>query len=65
MTTSCDSLKETVRAWDWTALGAWGGAAGTAGLAAFLWSRRSTDAAARYRARVVLGPGSLGVAGTF
>jgi hypothetical protein len=63
--TSCDSLKESVRGWDWTALGAWGGAAGTAGLAAYLWSRRSTDAAARYRARVVVGPGSLGVAGTF
>jgi len=64
-TTSCDSLKETVRIWDWTAFGARSGAAGTAGLAAFLWSRRSIDAAARYRARVVVGPGSLGVAGTF
>jgi hypothetical protein len=62
---SCDSPKQVVRAWDWIALGAWGGAAGSAALAFLLWSRHVPEEASPSTARVVIGPESLGVAGTF
>jgi hypothetical protein len=62
---SCDSPKQAVRSWDWVALGAWGGAAGTAALAFLLWSRHVPEEPSASAARIVLGPGSLGVAGTF
>ncbi len=65
LTTSCESLKDTVRTWDWTALGAWGGAAASATLAALLLTRHSADEASQPSAHVLVGPGSLGVAGSF
>jgi|SRR5580704_989739 hypothetical protein len=65
MTTSCESLKDTVRTWDWTALGAWGGAAASFTLAALLLTRHSADEPTPRAAHVVVGPGSLGVAGSF
>src|SRR5580658_222229 len=65
LTTSCESLKDTVRTWDWTALGAWGGAAAYATLAVFLLTRYSADGASRSGAHLLVGPGSLRVAGSF
>jgi hypothetical protein len=65
LTTSCEPLKDTVRAWDWTALGAWGGAAASAALAALLLTRHSADEASPRGAHIFVGPGSLGVAGSF
>ncbi len=64
-TTSCASLIETVRTWDWLALGAWGGAAASATLAALLSTRHSSVEAGSGNARIVVGPGSLGVVGSF
>jgi hypothetical protein len=66
-TTSCESLIQTVRTWDWTALGAWGGAAASATLAALLLTRHSSEeGGARIGgAHVFVGPGSLGVVGSF
>lgn len=64
METPCASLKQTVRTWDWAALGAWSGAAASATVAAFLWARHPTEDAPR-GAHLVIGPGSLGVAGSF
>ncbi len=60
---ACDGPKNRVRAWDWTAVSAWGAGAVTATLAAFFWtgpSRRTAPSG-----RLVVGPGSIGVAGTF
>jgi hypothetical protein len=64
MKTPCASLRQTVRTWDWAAFGAWGGAAASATLAAFLWSRHPAEEGPR-GAHLVVGPGSLGVAGSF
>jgi hypothetical protein len=64
MTTPCTSLKQTVRTWDWAALGAWSGAAASATLAAFLWARHPAEEVSR-GAQLVVGPGSLGVTGSF
>jgi hypothetical protein len=64
MTTPCTSLRQTVRTWDWAALTAWSGAAASATLAAFLWARHPTEEGQR-GAHLVVGPGSLGVAGSF
>jgi hypothetical protein len=63
--TSCDVQKQAVRAWDWAAFGAWAGAASSATLAFYLWNRHATEGTAPGAARVVVGPGSLGVAGSF
>jgi hypothetical protein len=65
MTSPCDGDKAPVRAWDWTALAAWGAAAASAAVAVVLWSRQSGDAGLPRAARVVVGPGALGVAGSF
>jgi hypothetical protein len=64
MTTSCTSLRQPVRTWDWVAFGAWSGAAASATLAAFLWARHPAEESQR-GAHLVVGPGSLGVAGSF
>ena len=61
--TSCDDLRGPVRTFDWLALGAWVGAAGAAGLAVVLWTRPASSP--DREARLVVGPGSVGVAGRF
>ncbi len=63
--TSCPSLIATVRAWDWTALGAWGAAGSAVTLATLLWTQHGPSPAPTHGARVLLGPGSVGVAGSF
>jgi hypothetical protein len=60
---ACDGPKNRVRAWDWTAVSAWGAGAVTATLAAFLWIGPSRHSAPS--GRLVVGPGSIGLAGTF
>ncbi|MGA3121238.1 MAG: hypothetical protein ABSF69_10775 [Polyangiaceae bacterium] len=60
---ACEGLKNGVRAWDWTAAAAWG-AAGVSGIvAAVLWSRPSRHATSS--GRLLVGPTSIGVAGSF
>jgi hypothetical protein len=63
---ACDSMKNVVHGWDWVAAAAWAGAAASAGIAIFAW----TTGGASLRpsspsARLLVGPGSLGIAGTF
>jgi hypothetical protein len=60
---ACDGLKNDVRAWDWTAAAAWGAAGVTGIAAAVLWSRPSLRTASW--GRLVVGPTSIGVAGSF
>jgi hypothetical protein len=63
--TSCPALKDTVQGWDWAALGSWSGAAVGATLAVLLLTRRPTETAGPSAAHLVIGPGSVGVAGSF
>jgi len=62
---ACDSLKNSVRVWDWTATGAWAGAVATAAIAAALWARPTREPAPTALGWLVLGPGTVGAAGTF
>ena len=63
---ACDSAKSYVRRWDWTAAGAWTGAAALATLAVLSWTRPPAAAnAGGASARMVVGPGSLDVEGSF
>jgi len=62
---ACDSLKSPVRAWDWTATGAWAGAAITAAVAALLWTRPDRQPAPAALGALVLGPGTVGAVGSF
>jgi len=61
----CDAEKSTVRAWDFTAAGAWIGAAGVATLAVLLWMQPPTPEAEGTHATLVLGPTSAAVWGRF
>jgi hypothetical protein len=63
--TSCPSLKDTVQGWDWAALGSWSGAAVAGTLAVLLLTRRPTETGGPSAAHLVIGPGSVGVAGSF
>jgi hypothetical protein len=69
---ACDSEKNAVRAWDWVAIGAWAGAAAAGTVAVLSLVRlhhegghgRPAPAPPAY-ARVVVGPASVDVEGTF
>lgn len=60
---ACNDLKSPVRAWDWTAAGAWTAAALVATTAIILWTRHSPRAAPS--ASIALGPGTLVAVGNF
>ncbi len=67
---ACESGKNAVRAWDWVSVGAWAGAAAAGAVAVVSLSFASGTMPGRVKpveraARVVVGPGSLGVEGTF
>jgi hypothetical protein len=62
-TDACDSQRNTVRAWDWIAIGAWAGAIATGALATVSFIRLHHDADTS--ARLVVGPGSIGFRETF
>lgn len=64
-TDACDSKKNAVRGWDFTAGGAWIAAATVGTIAVVLWVRPSSPRPAQASARVVLGPGSVGLGGSF
>jgi hypothetical protein len=60
---ACDGSKNTVRAWDSTAAGAWIGAAAVGTVAVLLWAAPSTPSAPRARLR--LGPAAAALEGSF
>jgi hypothetical protein len=62
---ACDSEKNGVRAWDFTAGGAWLGAAAAGALAGFLWSRPSSPSSSAASAQLVVLPGSVVLGGRF
>jgi hypothetical protein len=62
---SCDGQRAAVRAWDWTALGAWTAAAGASALATFFWVRPRTEEATAAALRLELGPTGIRAAGSF
>jgi hypothetical protein len=75
-TDACDSHKNAVRAWDWVGIGAWTGAAafGTVAVLSFVRSHRDAGhasgdhargPASSPTARVVVGPASMDLEGTF
>jgi hypothetical protein len=59
---ACDSQKNGVRAWDFTAAGAWVGAAAVGAIAVVLWTR---PAPASPSAQLLVGPRSIGLEGRF
>jgi hypothetical protein len=59
---ACDPQKNGVRSWDFTAAGAWLGAAAATTVAVILWARPSTAATS---AQLVFGPGSMVLRGGF
>lgn len=59
---ACDSEKNGVRSWDFTAAGAWLGAAAATTVAIILWARPSTSATS---AQLLFGPGSMILRGGF
>jgi hypothetical protein len=61
----CDAQKNTVRAWDFTAAGAWVGAAALGTVAVLLWTQPQTSDAEPARARLLVGPASAAVWGQF
>jgi hypothetical protein len=61
----CDAEKNTVRAWDFTAAGAWIGAAAVGTLAVLLWTRPQSSSSEPAHARLFVGPTSAGVWGQF
>lgn len=63
--TSCDDLRNKVRAWDWVALGSWIGAAGVAVVAIVLWVKPSSSSSRASSARIELRPGGLAFTGSF
>jgi hypothetical protein len=63
-TVSCQESKDRVRAWDFAAAGMWSGAVVAGVIAVALWTR-SSDAPNKGGARLMVGPGELGVEGRF
>jgi hypothetical protein len=61
----CDTEKNTVRAWDFTAAGAWIGAAAAGTFAVLLWMQPPGSGPETVSARLVFGPASAGVWGRF
>jgi hypothetical protein len=62
---SCDGDRNTVRALDWTAAGAWLGAAALGTIAVLTWNGARAESAPAPSTSVVFGPTSAGLAGTF
>ena len=62
-TIGCDDLKQQVQIWDTVALGAWIGAAALTAVAVVLWT--SSPAKPATRGQLYVGPGSLGLRGSF
>ncbi len=58
----CEALRGPVRTWDAVALGSWIGAGALGTIAVVLWL---TPDASKRSARVIVGPGSAGIAGGF
>ncbi|HEY2368880.1 MAG TPA: hypothetical protein VGH87_20935, partial [Polyangiaceae bacterium] len=79
--TNCDDLRNTVRTWDWVALGSWIGAAGVAVVAVVLWAKPSAPQSSpsarieprtpersggpRFGLAIELRPGGLAFTGSF
>jgi hypothetical protein len=61
--TPCDSAVDTVRAWDFTAAGAWIGAAALGTVAVVLWIHSSHSQPAS--AALLVGPGRIELGGHF
>ncbi len=61
----CDAEKNTVRAWDFTAAGAWIGAAAVGTFAVLLWTQPQATSTQTAHARLFVGPTSAGVWGQF
>jgi hypothetical protein len=61
---ACEGQRNTVRALDWTAAGAWAGAVGLATVAVLTWSPHHEGAPAPF-ASVRVGPRSIAIAGEF
>ncbi len=61
----CDAKKDPVRAWDWVAVGAWSAAAIATGAAIYLWTRPVGPGRSAASARLVVGPASVAIAGSF
>jgi hypothetical protein len=62
---ACDPQRLAVRAWDWTAAGAWVGAAAATALAVRLWTEPSRVMSPSSSVHVLVGLGSLSVDGDF
>jgi hypothetical protein len=70
---ACDHLKTPVRAWDFTAAGAWLGALAAGAVAVVLWTKHGearaetgpSSARSGARTGVIIGPAPLGVGGQF
>jgi len=61
----CDAQRNTVRAWDFTAAGAWIGAAAVGTVAVLMWMHPQTSTSEPTHARLFVGPTSAGVWGQF
>jgi hypothetical protein len=61
---ACDGKRNAVRAWDWVAASAWAGAAVSAGLAVYFWTRPAPSGGGAALTWVV-GVGFVGVRGNF
>jgi hypothetical protein len=62
---TCGNFRTAVRAWDWTALGAWAGAALAGTLSIVLWAQPRREPEQGATARLVVGRSSVAFAGTF
>ncbi|HEY8039677.1 MAG TPA: hypothetical protein VIF15_07780 [Polyangiaceae bacterium] len=62
---ACDGQRGSVRTWDFVAGGAWLGAVAVATYAVILWTRPAPPEASGPDARLLVGPGSVGVGGRF
>jgi hypothetical protein len=62
---ACDAQKNTVHAWDWAAAGAWAGAAISAGLAVYFWTRPARADVAAAQVQLLVGTGSFAIRGSF
>jgi hypothetical protein len=61
----CDDLKQQVQLWDTVALSAWIGAAALTAVAVVLWASPAASAKTPTRGELYVGPGALGIKGSF